>query len=417
MNIVHINTTDTEGGAARAAFRLHKGILDAGHTSRMLVSYKTGGSQDVAPLVSGVRKMLPNRLVILLEEYLSLQYIIPWSRGLFDHPYIQSADIVNLHNVHGNYFSPLILPTLTRNYPIVWTLHDMWPLTGHCGYSYDCARWKTGCGACPSLNDYPPLRKDTTGFLWKIKDRVYRRSRLTVVCPSQWLAKTAQESPLLGRFPVHHVPYGVDLKIFRPLRKEMARELLGLPQKTPLLLFAAAYASERRKGADFLRDALHILLQQGFCDIGLITLGIGSESLRFPSEIQQWSLGNLMDETSVAAVYSAADLLVSPSLADNLPNTILESLACGTPVVAFNTGGVAEIVRSMETGYLATYQDANDLATGIQLLLRKSELRARMSRNCREVAEREYSLELQARRYLELYAALIAERSHVVATL
>ena len=257
------------------------------------------------------------------------------------------------------------------------------------------------------MGDYPPLLVDTTAFLWKRKQKVYARSNLVLVTPSKWLLKIVKESPLLGKFPSHHIPYGVDLEIFRPLEKEAARKNLNLPKELPLILFGAAELDDHRKGNRFFFEATQLLIQNGKHDFGVMTFGIGAKSLPFPSQIKHFSFGHVADETKLAEIYSAATIFASPTLADNLPNTLIESLACGVPSVAFNSGGVNEVVSHLKTGYVATHRDSQDFARGIELILGDAKLRLEMAKKAREKAVAEFSLELQATRYLELYRGVL----------
>src|SRR5260221_10261991 len=179
----------------------------------MLVSLKKSSDHDVDYIHRRNRLLrgLDNRLGRGLVDRLDLQYLFyPSSLALPVHPWLQEADIVQLYNTHGGYFSHTILPLLSRMRPIVWRLSYMWAFTGHCSYSYDCERWRTGCGACPLLDEYPALKRDTTAFLWKAKRVLYRHSRMNIVVTSRWMAKLVHESRLLGHFPEFNTPNGID---------------------------------------------------------------------------------------------------------------------------------------------------------------------------------------------------------------
>jgi glycosyltransferase involved in cell wall biosynthesis len=304
------------------------------------------------------------------------------------------ADVVQLHNTHGNYFSLSALPYLTRRRPVVWLLHDMWAFTGHVAYSYDCERWRTGCGSCPYLGEYPAVPRDTTALLWRYKRRVYGRSRLTLVTPSRWLAGLVAESPLLRDFPLHHIPYGVDTQVYSPGRKDEARRRLGLPLDRDVVLFVATDLAEERKGFRLLDEALAAL------DDPLLLAVASSGSAASSAEMR---LLRTEDEWLLVDAYRAADIVVLPTLADNLPNVVIESMACGLPCVSFATGGVPEAVRHLETGFLVPTGDVGQLAAGMRTLLEDDELRARLGAACREWAVREYSLERQTERYLGVY--------------
>lgn len=407
LNALHISAWDNAGGAGRSAYRLHTGLRRRGIRSRMLVGWKVTGDKDVR-LIRGRWLGRLDHLCGRLFDRLSLQYLFyPSSFLLPWRSWFRKADIIQLYITHGGYFSHTALTRISRLRPVVWRLSDMWSMTGHCAYSYECERWKSGCGACPYLADYPGLRRDTTALLWQIKDWIYARSRLTIVAPSKWAARLVEQSPLFNRFPVHIIPNGLDTEVFRPLPKCSTREMFDIDTRSRVIFFSAHSVSDRRKGAPFLEEALSRLADGGMKDVTVLVVGARANEWELGGQLPVKCLGEISDDQIMAAAYATADLFILPTLAENLPNGILESMACGTPVVSFNVGGVPEAVRHMETGYLAAYRDAADLAKGIQLLLDDPDLRSRMSRRCREIVEQEYSMDLQAKRFIDLYHDVI----------
>jgi glycosyltransferase involved in cell wall biosynthesis len=393
VNVLHISESDRAGGAARAAWKLHRDLRSRGHVSRMLVGRKQSADRDVRSVKRGNGWRAADRLAGEALDRLGLQYVFyPSSFAVARDPWFRAADVVQLHNLHGSYFSYSALPLLSRRKPVVWLLHDMWAFTGHIAYSLDCERWRHGCGSCPYLHEYPALPRDTTAALWRWKRAVYARSRLTLVTPSRWLASLVRESPLLGRFPVRHIPYAVDTEAFAPGDRAAARRALDLPPERPIVLFVASDVADPRKGFHALEQAV-----RGLGEPPLVVVA-GAGEVR--SGIETRGLAELADGR-LADAYRAADVVALPSLADNFPNVAIEALACGRPVVARPAGGIGEAVRHLETGWLGA-----DLAAGLRELLADGELRERLGRTGREVAEREYGLSLQTDRYLELYAEL-----------
>lgn len=404
MNVLHINQSDISGGAAIAGYRLHQGLLDKGIKSRLLVGQVKTDNNLVASVSHNHR--IEKRLEPITRQ-LGLNYIHLFSTNkITQHKFYQDADILNFHNLHTGYFNYLVISALTTNKPAVFTLHDMWSFTGHCAYSYDCERWQSGCGKCPNLDTYPAVTRDNTRIEWKLKNWVYSRSNLTIVTPSHWLTKQAQQS-MLNRFSIHHIPYGIDTEAYQPLDSEQCRYLLGISNNKKVLLFAADSLKDTRKGGDLLFKALQSLPASLKAETVLLTFGSGGDAISKQLGIKTINLGYISSDRLKSIAYSAADLFIFPTRADNLPLVLQESMACGTPMISFKIGGVPDLVRPSVTGYLAIPEDANDLLNGIVQILEDEALRKRMSHNCREIALAEYPLELQAKRYIELYHQIL----------
>ena len=409
MNILHFNQSDIAGGAAIAGFRLHQGLMDQGINSRILAGTVKTSSDRVSAVPR--KQRLENRLERISNQF-GLKYINIFSSfNITTHDFYREADVLNFHNLHTGYFNYLAIAKLTQSKPAVFTLHDMWSFTGHCAYSYDCDRWKTGCGQCPDLDTYPAVQVDNTRLEWKLKNWVYNRSNLTIVAPSKWLYEQAQKS-MLNRYPIHHIPYGIDIEAYQPLDPEQCRAVLGISQQKHVLMFAADSLLDSRKGGDLLLKALKNLPNQLKSNTVLLTLGTGSESIAKTVGVETLNLGYVSSDRLKAIAYSAADLFIFPTRADNLPLVLQESMACGTPMVSFKIGGVPDLVRPGITGYLATPEDADDFSNGIIQLLEDSTLRGQMRQNCRTIAVLEYSLDIQAKEYISLYHRILKEDGH-----
>jgi glycosyltransferase involved in cell wall biosynthesis len=404
LSIVHFSTADGEGGSARSAHRIHSHLRDRGHQSRMLVKYRVLEDPDV-DTVSGSGRLLglADRLAEGVTWRLGLQYqVVPSSRRLLRHAWLQAPDIIQLYNTHGGYFAHRLLPALSRRAPIIWRLSDMWPVTGHCAYAGSCDRWQRGCGQCPDLATYPMIGLDTTAFLWRQKLRLYRKTRLTVVAPSSWIAGVVKASPLLADAAVHRIPNGLDLSVFRPLDRKAAREFLGVPQEQKVILFAPHWASRNpRKGTDLLEAAMRSLGPRD--DVVLLLAGVGGQQWIGKVPQRVIALGYLRDDRLIAMANAAADCVVVPSSVENLPNGVIEAFACGRPVVAFDAGGIRDAVRTGENGILVPAGDADAFAKAIDRLLGDDELRERCAHNALDTALREYSAELEATRFEKLY--------------
>ncbi len=408
-SVLHISNADRLGGAARSAYKIHAGLHQQGWRSRMLVRSKASDDPNVDHVHRGNAwlRVLDAAGRELVDRG-GLQYLYyPSSFSLRNHPWFQEADVVQLYNIHGGYFSYRALPALSRLRPVVWRLSDMWPLTGHCSYSYECDRWQTGCGSCPLLEDYPALPWDTTRLLWRMKRRMYERSRLTLVTTNTWMDRLVAESPLLQHFPRHMIPNGVDTEVFHPIPKNSAREALGLSAKAKIVLFTAHVArAGTRKGGEFVPIVMERLAAQWDADLVLLVMGEGAEDWPDDSRYCVRRVGFTQSDRLMAVVYSAADVLLYPALAENFPNVVLESMACGTAVVAFDTGGVIDIVRHMQTGYLAKYADDDDLTEGVRALFADDALRVRLGGHAREVVLSRYTQALEVRSIIELYESV-----------
>ena len=418
MRIVQVNWQDYLGGAGKLTFELHRHLRMLGYDSKIIAGIKTSSDPDVY-LVTRRRKwgLVSRFLHTRVENTLSLQY---WLRlfplnWLKQEP-LRSADVVNLHNIHGGYFNYLALPRLTSAKVTCWSLHDMWALTGLCTYSYECERWKTGCYRCPLLRAHGEERNllgveatafDLTGFIWQIKKNRYSHSQLCVIVASTWMKKQVEQSILGAYAPVVYIPDGTDVAVFHPVDRALARQLLDIPLDASVVLVYTTPDSPR-KGLTYALEALSRL--QINKPLWIISVGHEGTLKSLESGAQIREMGYIASGILRNLCYSASDLFLLPTLADNLPLTVLDALASGTPVVAFKVGGLPDAVRPMETGYLARNQDSDDLARGMYLILSDAELQLQMSRRCRELAIENYSLELQARRYAELYGSLIEQR-------
>jgi glycosyltransferase involved in cell wall biosynthesis len=362
----------------------------------MLVGEK--GSDD--PDVRQIKRGAGDRIALRMSDRLGVQYpFLPSSFALKMDPWLRAADVLQLHNIHGGFFSHTSLPLLGRGRRVVWCLHDMWAFTGHCGYSFDSDRWLTGCGDCPHLDSYPAVRRDATRLNWRLKQLVYSGCRITVTAPSRWLAELARRSPLLGRFDVHVIPYGLDTDVFHPGLRDSARSELGLGDRRAVLVVGL----EKRKGVKLLPRILARALEDGATNLVLLVVGHATPT-DVPEGVEVRALGQIEREDELARAFAAADVFLLPTSSDNLPNTLLEALATGTPVVASTVGGVPEAIDDGETGLLAQL-DAEAMGAALARILMDDDLSSRMRKAARRVAEERYSLERQAQAYRVLYEA------------
>lgn len=321
---------------------------------------------------------------------------------------LPECDVVQLHWVAGFVDYGLFLSRLPPGLPLVWTLHDMNPFTGGCHYDYGCGRFVGACGMCPQLGS--GVEEDLSRRVWQRKRDAFSRMGdrpVHVVADSDWLAREARRSSLFGGFPVSTIHYGLDTDVFAPRGRAASREVLGLPAEASVVLFVAESVEDRRKGLAHLVEALEGM--SGFPDLLLVSIGAGKPVLQ--GELPHLHLGPVADDRLMSIVYSAADVFVIPSLQEAFGQTALESVACGTPAVGFDAGGIPEVVRPGVTGALAPVGDSAALREAIVRILADPEEAARLSGSCRSVAVTEHGLAVQAERYLALYHELVGAAS------
>lgn len=440
LSIMQVCTHDIAGGAEKVAFDLFAYCRQRGHRSSLAVGFKHGNDGDIVRIpntehrnlwarlwapdraaATFINKNVPGgwRVTGRLAKLSEPHRLIAESRGYedFDYPgtkYLLDLtnprpDIVHCHNLHGGYFDLRRLPEISHQVPVVITLHDAWLLSGHCAHSFGCERWKTGCGNCPDLTIYPSIKRDATAYNFGVKADIYRRSRLYVAAPCQWLLDRARHSMLSpGIVDAKVIPNGVDLEVFRPHDRTAARKELNLPEDARILLFIAnGIRRNIWKDYDMLRKS--VALVAGTCgDKKIRFLALGESA---PAE----QIGNARiefvpyqkDPLAISRYYQAADLYVHAARVDTFPNTILEAMACGTPVVATSVGGIPEQIEDGDTGVLVGPGDAEGMASRITELLSSETLRQEIGHSAARKARRDYDLKANANSYLQWYRTII----------
>lgn len=425
MKVALINTSDVRGGAARAAYRLHKGFLKCAIDTNILVRHKLSSDEKVF-------RVVPENPVEMDVNYNSLNLIqknyidknrTDISNTIFNLPYpgydlshlsiVHDADIINLHWI-ANYQSPhTIRKLIDLGKPVVWTLHDQWAFTGGCHYSAGCNNYKTNCSNCPQLAN------DTNSIAYAIlRDKLdyFTGVNLTIVSPSKWLAECAKESKLFNEYRVETIPNSLETDYFTPLPKEEAKNKLGLSGDTITILFCAENGKVKRKGYNELVESLRVFSSSPKIQnllssnrIKLICFGQPNDNL-FLLNIPTIPLGYLESDEEIRNAFCAADIYVLPSIEDNLPNTMLESMSCGTPVIAFDTGGMRDMIVDGKTGMLVPFRDTKNMGKAILDLVLNREKREGIGKNCRTLIENNYSLEVQAKNYSKLFQDLLGHK-------
>ncbi|MBF0466305.1 MAG: glycosyltransferase family 4 protein [Nitrospirae bacterium] len=408
MRILHLSTYDTHGGASRAAYRIHKSLPGAGVESSMLVSRKFSSDDDVYVLKSQRSDIsLKHRILSKIERLPvkfyndSQNFSFPlFQEKLKNSVLVNSADIVNLHWILYGFVRPDFLADLKK--PIIWTLHDMWPFTGGCFYCGECSKYEDKCGNCPVLNSKHP--RDLSYWGMKFKKRCWDNIDLTIVSPSRWLGQCAQKSTLFKDKNIRIIPYGIDTDVFKPIQKETAREILKLPPDKKIISLGAVVTTDKRKGYQYLTEAV----RNNQCNFDVLTFGMQDKNNQLNINTTVYDMGFVKNDTLLSLIYSASDLMVVPSVYENLPQTAIEAMACATPVVAFNATGLPDVVEHKKTGYLAQPYDANDLYNGIAWVLEDENRLNELSSNAVERVKTNFTYAVQSERYVELYKEILS---------
>ena len=375
MRVLIINTAERIGGAAIAANRLMEALKNNGIKAKMLVRDKQTDQVTVVALKKSWRKIWQftwERVVIwaangFKRHNLFAVDIANTGTDITSLPEFRQADVIHLHWINQGMLSLKdIQRILSSGKPVVWTLHDMWPFTGICHYSGECEKYTTECHNCPLL--LKPHRHDLSEKTFRKKQKLYATAPITFIACSRWLEAMARKSVLLQGHTITNIPNAINTNLFKPRAKKFAREKLHLPTDKKLLLFGSMKITDKRKGIDYLIEACKLLSRQEpelSQQLGVVVLGSQAEQCKslFPFSI--YPMNYVSNEKELVDIYNAVDLYVTPSLQDNLPNTIVEAMACGIPCVGFNVGGIPQMIDHLHNGYVAQYKSAEDLANGI----------------------------------------------------
>jgi len=427
--IRHFSTDDIDGGAARAAFRLHTALRESGLRSQMIVRRKKSDDDDVLqlpPVSYGLWRRELNRLKRripgLKAREIKADYTFNFHRPpeVDLQPILRVApsrdEIICLHWTNGL----LDARSIRRIHdhfrsPLVWVIHDLEPFTGGCHYSFGCDWYTKQCGACPRIGS--TNSDDLSHQIWLRKREHLSTLPICFIAPSSWGEKRARESSLFRHARVERIPYAMNTRVFRPFCQRAAREVMQLPQDKKIILFGATYLEDRRKGIDHLIAAFDVLVslidQPGHAeklrreDIFLLAVGLNGKGLMQRLPFAGRYIGQISDEIMMALAYQSADIFVTPSLDDSAPNMVSEAMLCETPVAAFDGTGASDLVKTMETGYLAANGDARDLAHGIHALLTTETIQSVRAAASKAAAET-HSPSLVAKRHAELYQSLFS---------
>ena len=417
MRVLIVNTSERTGGAAVAANRLMKALNNNGVKAKMLVRDKESDTLTVVGLPrTGLSRwhFLWERFVIFCRLHFSREHLfdIDIANAGSDITRLrefQEADIIHLHWINQGMLSLSgIRKILESGKPVIWTMHDIWPATAICHVTLNCRYFTTQCSQCRLLPG-GGSDSDLSVSIWRKKQRILQEGNIYFVACSRWLESEAKKSALLKGQKITSVPNPIDTHIYRRGNKEEARQRLGLPIDRKLILFASQRVTNDYKGMNYLIEACRLLAD--IPHLGVLILGGHAEDVVEQLPLEAYPLGYVNDEQRIVDVYHAADVFVLPSLSENLPNTIMEAMACGVPCVGFRVGGIPEEIDHRRNGYVAEYRNAEDLARGIRWILTEADYEGLCQNAVHKVAQN-YSQQSVAMKYLDVYHQAMAFKNY-----
>lgn len=419
-----MNTSEKTGGAAVAANRLMEALNNNGVKAKMLVMTKETDNINVVELGRPWLQrfhFLWERLCIFFHLRFSKAHLFEIDianagTDITTLPEFREADVVHLSWVNQGMLSLGVLRKIVRSgKAVVWTMHDLWPASSICHYARGCEAFKNGCGHCALLPGGGSAR-DLSHRVFGRKERIYQQSNMHFVACSQWLADQARQSRLLAHLHVESIPNPIDTRVFCRKDKHEVRRRVGLPTDKRVILFVSQRVTMERKGMAYFVEAVERLVagHPEYRDNTVVAvLGGHSEAVTAQLALPSTPLGYVSDERQIVDIYNAADVFVLPSLEDNLPNTIMEAMACGVPCVGFKVGGIPEMIDHRRNGYVARFRDAADLSEGMHWVLSEADY-ASLSRQALQKVLSCYSQQAVALRYIEVYNQAMAFKNYAL---
>lgn len=409
IRILQVNTHNKKGGAARTAFALHSRLAKESD----IISYFAHGRGDVTEDIKDYKISLSPEIYIhaLITRLTGFEGFGTYfsTINLINYIIRNEFDIIHLHNIHGYYLNfPLFIDFLkSTRLPVIWTFHDCWPFTGNCANPFDCNKYFEGCGECSDVKKYPKNYLDFSKRMFKLKKELFESNwNPVIVTPSKWLSNIVKNT-FFQKYQIEIIPNGIEIETFKPANKEKAKQILGFPSKSKVVLFVAADLNNELKGAKYFFKAINEIKNQK--DLIIATVGKKcNNKLNVKAIVKEF--GYVRDKDELALIYNAADLFCISSLEEIFGLTVTEAMACGTPVVGFGIGGIKEQVTE-GCGLLVPPKDYISLATAIKELLNDETKRIRFGKNCRKRAQDKYSVGDLVRSYKKIYYAMNSSRT------
>ncbi len=413
MRVLLINTSERIGGAAVAASRLMESLKNNGIKAKLLVRNKQTEQISVVALRQSWRmvwKFVWERITIwqanrFKKNNLFAVDIANTGTDITALPEFQQADVIHLHWINQGMLSLKNMDKIpSSGKPVVWTMHDMWPCTGICHHARQCTRYQEECHHCPFIYGGGG-KKDLSQRTFLKKRKLYEGRRITFVACSHWLEELARKSALFKGQSVTSIPNPINTNLFKPRNRREARDKCRLPQDIKLILFGSVKITDKRKGIDYLIESCELLAEahpELKEELGVVVFGNNSQQLANRLPFKVYPLDFVSNERQLVDIYNAVDIFVTPSLEENLPNTIMEAMSCGIPCVGFNVGGIPEMIDHLHNGYVAQYKSPEDFANGIYWILTEPEYATLSEQACRK-AVTNYSESTVAKKYIDVY--------------
>ncbi|MDB5141485.1 MAG: glycosyltransferase [Mucilaginibacter sp.] len=418
LKVVHLNTYDGNGGAGRACIRLNRALLSQNIDSKVIVHYKFGKNPQIGDFNTNFIQKAYTAATIILERIWAKRYLkavkTPFSfawfgRSVIHHPDVRNADIIHLHWVNHGFLNPSHIAEIAKlGKPVVWTFHDSNAFTGGCHVRYSCDHFERECGDCPLLKN--PSPNDYSHRIWQQKHYAYAQLGFSIVAPSTWMQASVLQSSLMQGRTISHIPNTLETDIFKPRDKQSAKEQAGFAKDK--FVFLSGFMPSRKdmhKGTSYLIESLELLktrLGVKADEIELVIFGNRNTEDMPDFPFKTSFLGKIDNDERLALYYAAADAFLIPSLEDNLPYTVMESLACGTPVITFTTGGIPDMVKHEYNGYLAAYRSAESFTDGMEWIINHPD-RLKLQQQARQSIMDHFSEEIVSKKHIDLYHQLL----------
>lgn len=418
MKVLHLSSNDLLGGAAKACLALNRALNNAGIDSSVLVQKKAGNEKKIYSISDSIYKKYKARFREGVEFFFNKYFVVEnkdrFSPAIIGHRFnnksvLRDSDIFHLHWINEGFLSLSSFKYLLRlNKPVVWTLHDMWAFTGGCHYTGECIKYLDHCGNCPILKNTGP--DDMSFALFKKKTDLFSKHKINIVTCSKWLASEAQRSRILSAQKIIPIPNTVDESRFFFVDRYAARDKLGLPKDKKLLLFASMTVNDERKGFRYLSEALSHMYENYSSlrnELEILIIGRMEENLKSRLLFPVISFGRISDDEKLNNIYNSADVFVAPSIQDNLPNTVMESMVCGLPSVGFNIGGIPDMIDHMQNGFIVEDISGRLLAEGIYWCIHDKDINEKLGQKCIEKYHDNFKPSIIAEKYISLYKSLV----------